>query len=499
MTHRRIVVAVAAVAALSCLRAEPLAAEPIRLGLRPMTADSPTPAATARLLYYGGRVLSHVQVVQVLWGASVPSAVATGLAPYYQAILQSPYVDWLGEYDTMAVATGLRAGMGTTMQSSQVIRRGTFISTVMITPHNTGTALADADVFAELTAQIDAGVLPPPSDDGHGGYRTIYMIDFPPGVQVTDPTGGQTCVVSCAYHSAGVYKGKNLAFGIHPDITQAGCATGCNFANDLFKSATTIHSHELVEAITDPDIVIRILQGGPNATIDYPVGWFADNNGNEIGDICNGQPTTQGAYTVQLLWSNAQGACISSVSNLPACVDLKPGACGPCTGMASCSGATPDCATSPDFKAGDCVHCLAGTECSGATPTCDKSTSDADDICRACAANTDCAAPTPKCATTAVGSVAAGSCVQCLVSADCTNMAPVCGPAATCTGCTKDSDCTDPMNPHCDSHSGSCGPKSAGCCSASGSVPLEPAHVLLAGLVAFVLAWPRGRRRARRR
>jgi len=57
---------------------------------------------------------------------------------------------------------------------------------------------------------------------------------------------------------------------------------------------TSVCSHELAEAITDP------VPGQ---------GWYDDTNG-EIGDICAWQNKKLGAYAVQLVWSNRAKGCI---------------------------------------------------------------------------------------------------------------------------------------------------------------------------------------------
>jgi hypothetical protein len=254
----------------------------------------------------------------------------------------------------------------------------------------------------------------------------------------------------------------------------------------------------MVEATTDPDLPILIINGG--TVIDAPVGWFADGNGGEIGDICNGMQAMSGSFTVQTEYSNSQGGCITSVAGLPACVDGVGGGCTPCTAAAQCSGATPICATDPiDVKAGDCVHCIDATTCAGATPVCDKSGTDLGDTCRACAASTECAAPTPVCAVAATPMVAAGTCVECLASTDCTNAAPVCNsPAGACMGCTSDSQCLDPMNPSCDTKGGSCGPAAG--CGCSGGTALTGGNVGLFGGVLLGLSLIlRPRRRQRNR
>lgn len=296
------------------------------------------------------------------------------------------------------------------------------------------------------------------------------MIDFPAGFAVTAPTGDQSCVTYCAYHSAGVYKGKNLPFGVLPDLTQPGCAGNCGNAATAVGNATSVHSHEMIEATTDPDLPILIINGG--MTIDAPVGWFADGAGGEIGDICNAQQAMLGNFTVQTEYSNSQGGCITNVPGLPVCVDAMGGACSACTASTQCPGTTMFCATDPtDAKNGACVQCIDNSVCSGATPVCDKSGSDVDDTCRGCAVNTECAAPTPVCATTSSGSITGGSCVECLVSTDCTNAKPVCDTnAGACMACTKDSECSDPANPFCDTGTGSCGPDAGGCGCSSGPI-----------------------------
>ena len=77
--------------------------EPESSGSGPINTSAP-PGAHAK--YYGGRVVSNIQVVQVLYGAgSVPRrrrAPPGGrtVGTFYQGVLNSPYVDWLTEYNT---------------------------------------------------------------------------------------------------------------------------------------------------------------------------------------------------------------------------------------------------------------------------------------------------------------------------------------------------------------------------------------------------------------
>jgi hypothetical protein len=84
--------------------------------------------------------------------------------------------------------------------------------------------------------------------------------------------------------------GSDLYYAVMPYPGCSGCAGGLA----LLDALTSTSSHELCEAITDP------VPGE---------GWYDDQNG-EIGDICAWRTRRLGDYTVQLEWSNQQGACV---------------------------------------------------------------------------------------------------------------------------------------------------------------------------------------------
>src|SRR5690242_16148336 len=85
----------------------------------------------AKLLYYGGRVVSNMEVVQVLWGTGsyIPEVSGTGtpsIASFYQGVLNSSYIDWLTEYNTTITAQNGSAG------TQQTIGHGAFVGQVTI-------------------------------------------------------------------------------------------------------------------------------------------------------------------------------------------------------------------------------------------------------------------------------------------------------------------------------------------------------------------------------
>jgi len=266
--------------------------------LNPVVGTAPARHAN----YYGGKVVSNVSVVQVLYGTGTylpqtTSSSAPSVASFYAGVTASSYIDWLAEYDT-TVSGG----------TNQVIGRGTFAGSTQITPSpaNGGTSLVDSQVQAELAAQLAAGHLPAPTTDASGNPDTVYAVYFPHGTSICLPGAGCSLATGgfCAYHSTFTTNGVEVYYSVHPDLTgTSGCGTGTDFAN-----TTAVASHELIEAVTDPEVGL-VTSFGP------PLSWYDPNYG-EIGDICNANNTTVTVggqtYAVQKGWSNLAGACIAS-------------------------------------------------------------------------------------------------------------------------------------------------------------------------------------------
>jgi uncharacterized protein (TIGR03382 family) len=404
-------------------------------------------AAPAKLSYYGGRVISHVQIVEVNWGPNIDATVKSQLSGFYTSITQSAFLDWLEEYDTH------RNGSDGLPGSNQVIGRGTFTGSFTITPSITANSITDNQIQAELAAQIAAGNLPVPHMDTNGYVDTLYMVDFPPAVSITGSSGAQSCTAGgfCSYHGSWVapagslpYSGKSIPYSVHPDFN-GGCASGCGSASVPFDNQTSSHSHQLAESITDTEVA----QATGTAR---PIAWYDVNNG-EIGDICatgTGDEVTVAGYTVQKEWSDVENACIGSNPSAPICSGTNgPGCrlCNPGDEGVGCVGATALCDSTPGAPLeGRCVACRDATQCSGRTPFCDATTG----TCRACTA-ADCSGTLAVCET---AGPLAGTCVACnaTTSAGCPSATPFCETSSdTCVQCLSGSDCPSAM-PVCDAN-----------------------------------------------
>jgi len=292
-----------------------------------------------KVAYWGGHVLSTVQVVAVFWTSAVDSTVQSQIGGFYTTIVKSSFIDWLTEYDTIG-----KNGQDGQPGSSQHIGRGEYVGAFTIQPSVTGKTLQDSQVSAELVAQIASGALPKPALDAAGNVDTLYMIEFPPGYSISEG-GGQSCSQFGGYHSSVPLGGVNVPYAVLPD---------CAAEGETFPAKTQLHSHELVESITDTEI-----GAATGTTESRPLAWMAsDSNGDEIGDLCESGGANAGTqisavvdgYTVQLIWSNYASACVAGI---PICDgSATPPQCRPCTQYDNdnaCSGATPQCDTTTGF------------------------------------------------------------------------------------------------------------------------------------------------------
>lgn len=146
----------------------------------------------------------------------------------------------------------------------------------------TSVTLQDSDVQALLAAQLGKA-LPLPD------ASTLYCLYFPDGVTI-DLQSDASCQTFCGYHDQFLFQNLPVQYAVLPYPSCVGCLGGLSAIDAL----TSITTHEVAEALTDP------LPGA---------GWYDDTNG-EIGDICAWQNRVDNGYAVQLLWSNRNNSCM---------------------------------------------------------------------------------------------------------------------------------------------------------------------------------------------
>ncbi len=287
--------------------------------LEPPAASAPLAATCATgaqlVLGSGGAVLPNVSIVDIYWGPNAQPSSRQTLDAFFAAVTQSPYLDFLTEYDT----------------PSQRIRRGSFAASYELSAPPMGSdagasVVTDAMIQQQLTALLDQGAVPAATPS------SLYFLFFPPGVTISD-TWGSSCQAFYGYHDSFAYQGQNVFYAVIPDLGPGGCK-GQYDGLTTDQITTLVCSHELIEAVTDP------VPG---------TGWSSATQG-EIGDICswNAPPAYVGGFAVQREWSNAAGGCVAGP--------------GP-VGLAACNNACIDVSSDPANCGGCGQVCAGGSAC----------------------------------------------------------------------------------------------------------------------------------------
>jgi hypothetical protein len=244
----------------------------------------------------GGRLLNNIEVIAIFartqklnsnGNAALPDWIdpSTGrfvsevcsLNYFLRDIVSSAYITLLAnEY---SVLNGPQIGQGTS--------KGSFILEIPIEQpaNNNSFIISYTDIQNALDSSISNGIIPPPSSN------TCYVI-YIVGTKVKNPNSNFT---------DGFHHSFNLANGVK--------ATYCFVnADAYFDQITYVTSHELAEAITNPD---------------FDAWSWLDDYGNEICDVCDPSETVSlddlkniygsifHGYTVCRFWSRQKTTCIA--------------------------------------------------------------------------------------------------------------------------------------------------------------------------------------------
>ena len=156
----------------------------------------------------------------------------------------------------------------------------------------TKSSVSDSGIRSFIAAQFRNGL--------SWNSNIIYGVYLPPGMKVT--MSGASCSTFCGYHSHFTYNGYDIRYAVFPYLDCNACKLSNLTVADMM---TIVASHEIREAVTDPQL---------NA-------WY-DNSGYEADDKCawhNLYRTTDG-FAVQPEYSNGIGSTYPG----PGCVVANP-------------------------------------------------------------------------------------------------------------------------------------------------------------------------------
>ena len=259
---------------------------------------SACPPGPAHVVSQGGRQTGTVYVVPVFWGPNVAPDTVSNIPTFLRVL--NP--NWMSVLDVEYLTNSVQDA-----------------SPVMITPHVALMTASRDQIRSELNWQIMHN---PPYLPSGGGNSYLYVVHFPSTTVPVDGTtvmtplctplvGGET---ECGYHDA--VNGPQLTFAVIPDHVTT-CANPANWCatsvTTSYDAMTVLESHEIAEALTDPDGLgqkpgFQVLSPSDSCPKMF-----------EIGDICQTQSVhlsnSSGSGWAQAIWSNRANACVSSVGS----------------------------------------------------------------------------------------------------------------------------------------------------------------------------------------
>jgi hypothetical protein len=250
------------------------------------TGAATSSASSTKVNYYGGKVLNQFQVENVYYGSYFNTTQGKADAAYNDGFMKSFVND----------------SNSTSIWHQYGVNSGTF----------DGSTVANKTVSAGKTitqTAVESLVKQMAAADSQSGNNKIYNIVLPPGAVLSQ--GGATSKQGLGgYHGSVTVNGKQVYYSA---ICDSKGANGIDFTNgNAQKNVTITESHEISEAVTDPDVEVA------SKTNDWTkLGWMDPNNGEigdmEVNDASPGTPlstmygTNDKGYAVQKIWSQKDG------------------------------------------------------------------------------------------------------------------------------------------------------------------------------------------------
>ena len=243
---------------------------------------------SGNLVNHGGPQMANAGFFAVYWNSSVANSTATSTSttPHY-ATLKAQIDAFITNFPD-----GANWDNSSTDDYEIIQQYGTAATPIAPTLMNWGafvdnrsapSVISDSQLRNYLASLFNAGKVAARDD-------TVYGIYMPAGTYV-QLQGSYSCVSFCGYHGFFKYLGRNIKYAIFPYLSCSACSIAGLKVGDML---TIVSSHEIREAVTDPQL---------NS-------WY-DSQGYEADDKCawhNLYQMTKGGFYVQPEYSNGGGS-----------------------------------------------------------------------------------------------------------------------------------------------------------------------------------------------
>jgi hypothetical protein len=233
------------------------------------------------LVNHGGPVMSTAGFWALYWNSDVANATGTSLG----------YATLRAQMDAFVTSFGNDANYSSQAGDDfSIVQQynASITSTVKNWGYHVASERTKSSISDSGVRNFIAGVL----NSGKVIVDTsiIYGVYLPAGMKVT-MTGGASCSTFCGYHGHFNYGGLDIRYAVFPYLNCSACKLSNLSVADMM---TIVASHEIREAVTDPQL---------NA-------WY-DSQGYEADDKCawhNLYRMAEGGFVVQPEYSNGGGA-----------------------------------------------------------------------------------------------------------------------------------------------------------------------------------------------
>ena len=231
------------------------------------------PRALLTVTYHGGALLTAVEAQPVYlggdWSTTAALNTQTGqINQFVSTLVNSPYMDMLSN-------AGYKVGRGT--ETAGAIDNVALSKTASV-------GVTDGQIQGYLQSMITTGQLQAPD------ANRLYVVYVEPGVVVHDGSDASNTTF-LGYH--GAFGGKtaggqaaDIHYAVIPYPGSPNFSPGSQGFATAFDEMTSVSSHEIAEAATDPNVDYKVL------------GWYDDQLNGEIGDLTDLNSVMSG-YVVQ--------------------------------------------------------------------------------------------------------------------------------------------------------------------------------------------------------
>jgi hypothetical protein len=196
---------------------------------------------SGNLTNHGGPQISGARFQQIYWNTAASEA-RQGTGP----TLSTAITGFVNSYsNNRAFDASATSDYTIIQQYANAAADPTFgdLTTAFIDNQQTQKTISDSNIRSYIASLLSANRFPT-------SESTVYGVYLPSGMKIT-AQGGTSCSAFCGYHGHFTYAGKDIKYAAFPYTDCRACSFQGLTATDIL---TLVTSHEIREAVTDPDL-----------------------------------------------------------------------------------------------------------------------------------------------------------------------------------------------------------------------------------------------------